>query len=744
MKNTSISLPVAGMTCASCANIVTRAIKKTPGVTSATVNLATEKAEIEYDSQQTNLESINSNVIKYGYSLKLPEVASDMPHHQEETTDDSSQFLFPISLLVFFFMIYDVLSQYYLTLPPLPLPMTIFNSLNFFLATITLFVFGHVFLNSLPRFFKTGTANMDTLIGLGSLTAYVYSAIITFNNSWNLAFINNLRLPETTYFDVVVVVIGFIKFGKYLEQNSKKKTGEAIKKLLELSAKTALVIRSGKEIEINISDVVVGDIIIAKPGAKIPVDGIITKGSTAIDESMITGEPLPIDKNLNDLVTSGTVNLHGYIEFRAEKVGSDTLLSQIIRMVENAQGSKAPIEKLADKISSYFVPSVLVLAILTFLTWFAFGNLSLAISAFVGILVIACPCALGLATPTAIIVGVGKGATNGILIKDATTLEKLHQASVVVFDKTGTITLGKPQVTKVITQKDTNEADFLSLLSSLEKNSSHPLATSISEFTKNRKILKVTSFKEIPGKGLSGEINKQNYFAGNLALLKESKINFDQKNIDEYTKKGMTPVFLFTKTKLLGTVFISDTIKPESKTAITELHSLDIKTIMITGDDKNAANFMAKQAGIDQVFAQILPTDKARIISEIKQSLPAGRHVVMVGDGINDSPALATADIGIAMSTGTDIAIESAGITLLHGDITKVTKAIKLSKQTMKTIKQNLFWAFIYNVLSIPVAAGVLYPLFGIILNPAIAGAAMAFSSVSVVTNSLRLKSAKI
>lgn len=741
MKNTHITLPVVGMDCASCVNIVTKAIKKTPGVASATVNLATEKADIEYDPNQTKLEKINQNVIKFGYSLKLPEENSNSSHHSEETSDDSSQFLFPISLLIFFFMIYDILNQYYPSIPPLPLPMTIFNSINFFLATITLFIFGQVFLNSLPRFFKTGSANMDTLIGLGSLTAYLYSTIITLNNSWNLPFINNLHLPETTYFDVVVVVIGFIKFGKYLEQNSKKKTGEAIKKLLELSAKSALVFRDGKEIEVEITEVVVGDIVIAKPGTKIPVDGKIIEGNTSIDESMISGEPLPVDKNIGDLVTSGTVNLHGYIEFRAEKVGSDTLLSQIIKMVENAQGSKAPIEKLADTISSYFVPSVLILSILVFITWLALGNMSLAISAFVGILVIACPCALGLATPTAIIVGVGKGAANGILVKDATTLEKLHLANTVVFDKTGTITLGKPQVAKVIAQAGIKELDFLTLLSSLEKNSNHPLATAITQFSKNKNNHPVTSFKEIPGKGLSGEIKNTTYFAGNLTLLRESKIKFEPKEIEEYTQKGMTPVFLFTKKELLGMVFISDTIKPESKQAIIDLHNLGLKTVMLTGDDQKAASFMAQQAGIDQVFAQILPTDKARIINELKTD---GNIVVMVGDGINDSPALATADIGIAMSTGTDIAIESAGITLLHGDIAKVTKAIKLSKATMRTIRQNLFWAFIYNVLSIPVAAGILYPLFGIILNPAIAGAAMAFSSVSVVTNSLRLKTLKL
>lgn len=355
-KKVSTTLPVVGMTCASCVNIVTKAIKKTPGVKNATVNLATEKAEIEYDPNSTKLETINQNVVKYGYRLSLPETTPETAHHPKDAVNDSSQLLFPISLLIFFMMIYDVLSQYLVKLPPLPLPMDIFNSLNFILATITLFIFGQVFLFALPRFFKTGSANMDTLIGLGSLTAYIYSAVITLNNYWNLPQITNLNLPDTTYFDVVVVVIGFIKYGKYLEKNSKEKTGEAIKKLLELSAKTALIIRSNKEIEVDISEVVIGDIIVVKPGVKIPVDGKITKGTTTIDESMITGEPLPVDKKEGDLVTSGTVNLNGHIYFKAEKIGNDTLLSQIIKMVETAQGSKAPIEKLADTISSYFVP----------------------------------------------------------------------------------------------------------------------------------------------------------------------------------------------------------------------------------------------------------------------------------------------------------------------------------------------------------------------------------------------------
>lgn len=736
------TLPVVGMDCASCVNIVNRAIKKTPGVSESQVNLATEKANFTYDDTLTSPEKVNDNVKKFGYSLNLSvQTTEDHSKHTDHLSLLKSQidFLFPISLLIFSLMIYDALSSYIKILPPFPLPMIIFNILALVLATITLFVYGQEFLVSLPRFVKTKIANMDTLIGIGSLTAYLYSLFVVV-----FPFLaNRLSLPETTYFDVVIVVIGFIKYGKYLEANSKQKTGQAIKELLKLSAKVAMVERVGKEMEIKIEEVRIGDIIIVKPGAKIPVDGKIIEGNTSIDESMITGEPIPVDKIVGDLVTSGTINNQGFIKFRAEKVGSDTLLAQIIKMVENAQGSKAPIEKMADTISAYFVPVVLVLSVLAFFVWFISGNLSLAISAFVGILVIACPCALGLATPTAIIVGVGKGAQNGILVKDAEVLEKLHQINTVVFDKTGTITTGKPVVSQVVSTSKYSKNEIANILASLERKSGHPLALAVVEYAKSKKITTHTiqSFQDLPGKGITGKYKNKRYYAGNITLLKEHKVDYDQQKIKEYTSKGMTPVFLFSGTSLLGAVFISDALKPESKQAITDLHKMDIKTIMLTGDDPDAATYIAKEAGIDRIYSQVLPGDKARIIAEIKSE---GNKVVMVGDGVNDSPALATADVGIAMSTGTDVAIESAGITLLHGDLSKVEKAIKLSKQTMRTIKQNLFWAFFYNVVGIPVAAGVLYPLFGIVLNPAIAGAAMAFSSVSVVTNSLRLKTTKL
>ena len=742
MKTT---LPVIGMTCASCSNIVTKAITKTPGVTSVTVNIATNQAEIEFDPNITSLEKINENVKEFGYRLDLNPQGEMMDHMHHTDEQHASmlkkqvQILFPVSLLVFFLMLWDALSRYVAGFPMFPIPMMIFNLTALVLATFTFFFFGREFLVSIPRFVKTRVANMDTLIGIGSVVAYLYSTFVILFPE----IATGLKLPETTYFDVVIVVIGFIKFGKYLEANSKQKTGQAIKELLKLSAKVALVERKSQEMEIAINEVIIGDIVLVKPGAKIPVDGKIIEGTTSIDESMITGEPIPVDKIVGDLVTSGTINKQGFIKFRAEKVGSDTLLSQIIKMVENAQSSKAPIEKMADTISAYFVPVVLGLSILAFLVWFISGNLSLAISSFVGILVIACPCALGLATPTAIIVGVGKGAQNGILVKDAEVLEKLHNINTVVFDKTGTITTGKPEVSKVVSTSDLSEDEILSILASLEKKSGHPLALAVVSYAKknNAPIRTIKNFKDISGKGIAGQWKSKSYLAGNETLVKEHKVDYDPKEIKEYTSQGMTPVFLFTAKKLLGAVFISDKLKEESKQAVADLHKMNIKTVMLTGDDHDAATYIAGQAGIDRIYAQVLPGDKAQIINKLKGE---GGKVVMVGDGVNDSPALATADVGIAMSTGTDVAIESAGITLLHGDLSKVEKAIKLSKQTMRTIKQNLFWAFFYNVIGIPVAAGILYPLFGIILNPAIAGAAMAFSSVSVVTNSLRLKTTRL
>jgi Cu2+-exporting ATPase/Cu+-exporting ATPase len=589
---------------------------------------------------------------------------------------------------------------------------------------------------------------MDTLIGIGTVAAYSYSFVVS---AFEETLLKSFPNVSNTYFDVTIIVITFITLGKYLEARSKIKTGDAIEKLLNLQAKTALVVREGKEVEISVNDVKHGDLIIVKPGAKIPVDGVITEGSSFVDESMVTGEPMPEKKKVGDSVASGTINTNGSFIFKATKVGSETLLAQIIKMVEEAQGSKAPIQALADKISSVFVPIVLVIAFISLGAWLAFGArtigmssaLSYGLISFVSVLVIACPCALGLATPTAIIVGVGKGAHEGILVKDAATLEELHKVDTVVFDKTGTITVGKPTVVDIKNLSDLKDSDFLSVLASLEAKSEHPIASAITNYIqeKNIKLSKVSNFENIQGKGIKGLIGDVEYYAGNVKISADFNLSFDSSIIREYTLQGKTPVILSTKEKVLGFIMVSDEIKAESKKAITDLHKLGIRSVMLTGDDIQTAKYIASLVGIDDVIAHVLPENKLEKIKELQLQ---GRIVAMAGDGVNDAPALAQADVGIAMSTGTDVAIESAGITLLSGDISKLVKAIRLSKMTMLGIKQNLFWAFIYNIIGIPLAAGVFYPAFGLLLNPIFAGFAMAMSSVSVVANSLRIKTKKL
>jgi Cu2+-exporting ATPase/Cu+-exporting ATPase len=627
------------------------------------------------------------------------------------------------------------------------MPMQLFNIILMVLATIFLFWIGKPYLNGVVRFVRFKVANMDTLIGLGTLVAYLYSTIITLLPPVR----DLLRVPEYTYFDVTIVVIGFITFGKYLEMRSKKKTGDAIEKLLNLQAKTALVIREGKEKEISINEVIHGDLIIVKPGAKIPVDGVVTEGSSFIDEAMITGEPMPVEKKIGDNVVAGTINTNSTFTFKATKVGSETLLSHIVKMVEEAQNSKAPIQALADKISSVFVPIVLVFSFITLASWILIGTqyigfsqaLSFGLTSFVAILIIACPCALGLATPTAIIVGVGKGAREGILIKDAATLEKLHKVDTVVVDKTGTITIGKPTLTSIKNHSKLEDEKIISILSTLESKSEHPIAHAVVEYAKNNSIQnsEIKDFEIIKGKGLKGEIDNVVYFAGNTKLISDLKLSFDSISIEEETLQGKTPIILATEKEVLGVFMVADAIKAEALQAIKDIHKLGIKIVMLTGDNKNTANAIAKEVGIDEVVAEVLPEDKLKIIKELQAQ---GKIVAMAGDGVNDAPALAQADVGIAMGTGTDVAIETAGITLLGGDISKIVKAIHLSKITMNGIKQNLFWAFFYNIIGIPLAAGVFYPIFGWLLNPVFAGLAMALSSVSVVSNSLRIKTKKL
>ncbi|MDO8530063.1 MAG: heavy metal translocating P-type ATPase [bacterium] len=748
---------VKGMHCASCSSIIEKTFKKVEGVQFVEVNYGTEKAKVSFDPAKTNPQELSKKIEPLGYSLVMAphsnhggksakEMGMSAQEHaahtgfgqskQEklaEVKEMRAKVMVAIPLAVFSIIVmgFDIFAQLGLVSQMSTVVYEFVHHLLPIFATYVLFVVGKPYLLGFYRFLRYGKANMDSLIGIGTFAAFLYSFIVTAFEEPLRQFIN----VEHTYYDVTIVVIAFITLGKYLEAKAKIKTGDAIEKLLNLQAKTALVIKDGKEQEVSINEVVHGDQIIVKPGAQIPVDGVLTEGSSFVDESMITGESMPIEKNVGGKVVAGTLNTTGSFTFKATKVGSETLLAHIIKMVEDAQGSRAPIQALADKISAVFVPIVIVIAFLTLGVWLTIGTgyfgfaqaLSYGLVSFVGVLVIACPCALGLATPTAIIVGVGKGAKEGILIKDAATLEKLHKVNTVVVDKTGTITKGKPEVTGI------SDESIMQVFASLESKSEHPVAHAIVGYAKKKNVtlLPVSHFEAIKGKGLKGTIDGVEYFAGNSKLMQGL---------------GLPPeegpqLMLATKEKVLGTVMVADAVKPEAVEAIKNLHKLGIKVIMLTGDHKNTAQAIAKEVGIDEVVAEVLPDEKLHTIKELQKK---GLIVAMAGDGINDAPALAQADVGIAMGTGTDVAIETAGITLLGGDISKLVKAIRLSKLTMRGIKQNLFWAFIYNIVGIPLAAGLFFPIFGWLLNPIFAGMAMALSSVSVVTNSLRIKAKKI
>jgi Cu+-exporting ATPase len=762
-SNVTHSVDVMGMHCASCASVISRKLQKLDGVELCQVNYGTEKAKLSYDSTKTSLTKMNQEIEKLGYSLQQPHGNHDAHEGHDMMTPITSdatvkerklhelaklkqhvQIVLPFVVVSSLMMIWDIGAETFNILPVMsPIVKGFLHHLLPIFATYTLFVIGLPYLQGVIRFIKYRVANMDSLVGIGTLVAFLYSFIISAFEGPLAAVMNT----EQNYYDVTIVVIGFITLGKYLEARSKLKTGEAIEKLLHLQAKTALVIRNGETVEIPIEEVVVGDVILVKPGQKIPVDAEIVEGASSIDESMITGEPIPVDKEKGQFVIGATINKQGSLKIKATRVGKDTMLSQIITMVEEAQGSKAPIEQLADKISAIFVPVVLVFAVIILMLWLVVGPqfmpftqaLTLGILSFVGILVIACPCAMGLATPTAVIVGVGKAAQNGILIKNAESLEKLNSVTTIVMDKTGTITKGQPELTDVIPVGNISKKEALQILASLEHHSEHPLAQAIITKAKESKatLSEVSKFSAIEGKGLEGSINKTHYYAGNPKLVADLKLTHDVSVLDSLVEQGKTPVILMVKDAVLAYFGIADTIKDDARQVVSSLHNQGIKVVMLTGDNQKTANYIAKQVGIDQVIAEVLPADKAHQIKKLQNE---GNKVAMVGDGINDAPALATAEVGIAMGTGTDVAIESAGITLLGGQLSKLPKAIILAKATMRTIQQNLFWAFFYNVVGIPVAAGALYPFLGILLNPAIAGGAMAFSSVSVVVNALRLK----
>lgn len=731
---------VEGMTCAVCAGRVEKVTKKIEGVQDSVVNLTTEKMSITVDDDIVTYGDIKRAVEKAGYKL----VREEEKENTEKKLSDKDKLLRRLIFSCIFTIPLLIVTMGHMVGMPLPKiidPMV--NPMNFavfqIILTVPVMAIGYKFyLIGFKNLIKL-SPNMDSLIAVGTSAAFLYSVF----GMYKIA-TGDTSYAMHLYFEAAVTILTLITLGKYLEAISKGKTSEAIKKLMGLAPKTATIIREGNEIVIPIDEVVVGDIILVKPGEKLPVDGEVIEGSTAIDESMLTGESIPVEKIVGSNVIGASINKTGFIKYKATKVGRDTALSQIIKLVEDAQGSKAPIAKMADVISAYFVPIVIGLAIFSAIAWLIAGETPVfALTIFISVLVIACPCALGLATPTAIMVGTGKGAENGVLIKGGEALEITHKINTIVFDKTGTITEGKPVVTDIVSRGKENDI-LLALAASAEKGSEHPLGEAIvrAAIEKNIELKSLENFNAIPGHGIEVVIENESILLGNLKLMKERSIDIGELRVeaDRLANEGKTPMFIAINNSLEGIIAVADTVKPSSINAIKELHNMGIKVAMITGDNKKTAEAIAKQVGIDIVLSEVLPEDKA---NEVKKLQGKDDKVAMVGDGINDAPALAQADIGIAIGSGTDVAIESADIVLMRSDLMDVIVAIKLSKATIRNIKQNLFWAFGYNVLGIPVAMGVLHIFGGPLLNPMIAAAAMSLSSVSVLANALRLKKFK-
>jgi Cu+-exporting ATPase len=740
MAETKQTFPIKGMHCASCVRVTERALKKVQGVKEAVVNLATEKATVTYDKDICTPQQLADSIAKTGYTLELEEKSEEIALAERRKELQGLRNKVITSLALGGLILWGSFPGLMNTAPAI-----LHNFwVQMLLATPVQFWAGLEFYRTAIAALKNRTSNMDTLVALGTTVAYLYSAIVTIFPDVFMG----LGVEIMPYFDVATIVIGLILLGRYFEAKAKAGTSSAIKKLVELQAKTARVIRDGKEIDIPMEQVQVGDVIRVRPGEKIPVDGEIIEGESSIDESMISGESLPVDKSKGDMVIGSTMNKSGTFTYKAMKVGSDTMIAQIIKLVQEAQGSKAPIQRLADTVSSYFVPIVIMLAFATFGIWYIFGpnpSLLYAMLNTVAVLIIACPCAMGLATPTAIMVATGVGAQRGILIKDAVSLELANKVNTVVFDKTGTLTNGKPIVTDIIPFNSFKKDDVLQFSASIEKGSEHSLAEAIVNKAEEQKleIGSVTKFQAIAGHGVEGLINTKKVFLGNRKLMDKEKV--DYKEITEQMSKlesdGKTVMMLAVNGKLAGLIAVADTIKDSAKEGLKALQDKIIEVIMITGDNQRTANAIAQKLGIKRVLAEVLPDQKE---AEVRKIQAEGKIVAMVGDGINDAPALAAADIGIAMGSGTDVAIEAADIILISKDLKAVSSAIELSKKTMRTIKVNLFWAFGYNVLLIPVAMGALYPFTGMLLNPIFASVAMALSSISVVSNSLLLRKVKI
>jgi Cu+-exporting ATPase len=732
------------MSCAACASSVEEAIRAVPGVEACNVNFGAEQAAVTYDPQQTNLTKIQTAVDEAGYEAHPisddPLAAEDDAERREREAEHRQLTRKAVfSLGVGGILVVGSLPM--MTGLPIPfIPMWMHNPwLQLVLTTPVLFWAGNGFFTNAWKAFKRHSATMDTLVAVGTGTAFLYSLFPTVYPQW---FIDQGLNPDV-YFEAAAVIIALILLGRLLENRAKGQTSEAIRKLMGLQAKTARVIRDGREYDIPISEVVLGDVVLVRPGEKIPVDGEIIDGSSTLDEAMVTGESVPVQKTVGDEVIGATLNKTGSFKFRATRVGKDTFLAQIVKLVQQAQGSKAPIQKLADQVTAWFVPAVIAIAILTLIIWYnVMGNVTMALIPTVGVLIIACPCALGLATPTSIMVGTGKGAENGILIKGADSLELAHKIQTVVLDKTGTITQGKPTVTDYVTVRGTaTELHLLKLAGSLERNSEHPLAEAVVSYAQSQGVAleDPQGFEAVAGSGVQGFVAGQRVHLGTHRWMQELGIATDglQPQWERTESLGHTVVWLAVDGQVEAILGIADAVKPSSANAIRMLQRMGLEVVMLTGDNRRTAEVIAHEVGISRIFAEVRPDQKAAQVEGLQRE---GKIVAMVGDGINDAPALAQADVGMAIGTGTDVAIAASDITLISGDLHGIVTAIQLSRATMANIRQNLFFAFIYNVAGIPIAAGILYPIFGWLLNPIIAGAAMAFSSVSVVTNALRLR----
>jgi Cu+-exporting ATPase len=745
MENTTLKL--RGMSCASCAKNIEDAILSVPGVTACNVNFGVEQAIVEYDPRSTNLQTIQAAVDAAGYSSSPLEKQNFMVgeddeeiRYRQQTSRDLQQKVTVGGMISTVLVVGSLPMMTGLNLPFIP-PWLHNPWLQLILTTPVQFWCGYSFYINAGKAFTRHTATMDTLIVLGTSAAYFYSLFATLFPGFFIA----QGLMADVYYETAAVVITLILLGRWFENRAKNQTSEAIRKLIGLQAKTARLIRHGQEIDVPIEQVQIGDVVLVRPGEKIPVDGEVIHGTSTVDEAMVTGESVPVKKQPGDEVIGATLNKTGSFQFQATRVGKDTVLAQIVQLVQQAQGSKAPIQRLADQVTGWFVPTVIAIAILTFIIWYdIMGNITLALTTTVGVLIIACPCALGLATPTSVMVGTGKGAEHGILIKGAESLELAHQIQTIVLDKTGTITQGKPTVTDFLSVDGTansNEIHLIQLAASLERYSEHPLAEAVVRYAQTQEVTlaDVQDFEAIAGSGVQGIVSHHFVQIGTQRWMEELNIHTQswQKDKEKLEYLGKTAVWLAVEGKIKGLMGIADAIKPTSPQAVKALQKLGLEVVMLTGDNRRTAESIAREVGIKRVLAEVRPEQKAATVQAIQTE---GKIVAMVGDGINDAPALAQADVGIAIGTGTDVAIAASDITLISGDLQGIVTAIQLSRATIRNIRQNLFFAFIYNVAGIPIAAGILFPIFGWLLNPIIAGAAMAFSSVSVVSNALRLR----